>query len=239
MKWQLIGNISGQDGRDGKSVDPSELSALIDVSLTKAVSAMPKPSDGKDGAGITQAMIDRNGYLILTFSDGSMKEAGPVVGKDGANGADGRDIDPAIVQKQIADLVATIPKPKDGRDGIDGKDGVGFDAADLDLDTKEVILTDTTKGISKRVFFPFTRYRDIYTAGQVYLKGDQVTLDGAQWIATDTTMKRPGTDESGWQLSAKRGPTGPRGPEGPKGPAGKDHTQMGSDGRTWQGAKPG
>ena len=55
------------------------------------------------------AIIDENGDLILTFSDGVEFNVGNVVGKDGINGKDG----------------------KDGRDGIDGKDGInGKDGKD-------------------------------------------------------------------------------------------------------------
>lgn len=49
------------------------------------------PAAGKDGAGIADLLIDRDGNLVATFTDGRMKSLGVVVGKDGAPGRDGKD----------------------------------------------------------------------------------------------------------------------------------------------------
>lgn len=47
-----------------------------------------KTLDGlRDLRGIADAVIDRDGGLVLTFSDGRTKEMGRIVGKDGDNGA--------------------------------------------------------------------------------------------------------------------------------------------------------
>lgn len=52
----------------------------------------PQKGDaGDDGAGIADLLVDRDGKLIATFTDGRMKDLGPVIGKDGENGKDGRD----------------------------------------------------------------------------------------------------------------------------------------------------
>lgn len=42
--------------------------------------------------------------------------------KDGAPGKDGKDVDPAVIERMVSDAVSKIPAPKDGRDGADGKD---------------------------------------------------------------------------------------------------------------------
>lgn len=42
---------------------------------------------GEDGVGIAGALIDRTGALVLTLSDGSTRELGQVVGRDGINAA--------------------------------------------------------------------------------------------------------------------------------------------------------
>lgn len=47
---------------------------------------------GDPGAGATGAMIDKNGELIVTLSDGQLQRCGVVVGKDGENGKDGADL---------------------------------------------------------------------------------------------------------------------------------------------------
>lgn len=46
-------------------------------------------SDGADGIGLAGALIDRDGSLVVTLTNGTQKSLGPVVGKDGAPGRDG------------------------------------------------------------------------------------------------------------------------------------------------------
>lgn len=64
-------------GRDGKDGEPGARGE--------------KGDPGQDGAGIADLLIDREGNLIATFTDGRMKSLGVVVGKDGAPGRDGAD----------------------------------------------------------------------------------------------------------------------------------------------------
>ena len=49
--------------------------------MAKAVDALPAPAPGKDGIGLAGAMIDRDGALQVTMTDGTVKDLGPVVGK--------------------------------------------------------------------------------------------------------------------------------------------------------------
>lgn len=86
---------------------------LIGTEVAKAVSAIPPPEAGiagKDGLGLAGAMIDRDGELVVTLSNGVLQRLGPVVGKDGAPGRDGKN---GVDGKDGAP----------GRDGVDGKDG--------------------------------------------------------------------------------------------------------------------
>jgi integrin beta 3 len=194
-----------------------------------------KGLDGVDGIGITNATITAEGRLMLLMTNGKSLDAGIVRGADGMPGRDGRDGLPGLVGQPGEKGM----DGKDGRDGVDGlhgKDGRGFNEFDLDFETKELILRERSGDTllhEERRFLPFTRHMGVFVAGTRYLKGDQVSVDGAQWIATETTIKRPGGDDSGWQLSAKRGPEGKRGPQGPEGKPGRDLTQLGSDGRKW------
>lgn len=75
--------------------------------------------DGADGIGISDAIIDADGALVLTFTDGRTKTLGVVRGEKGEKGdagADGRDGAPGIAGADGKDGSA-------GRDGVDGKDG--------------------------------------------------------------------------------------------------------------------
>lgn len=46
---------------------------------------------GADGIGLAGAMIDREGALVVTLTNGEAKSLGPVVGKDGDPGSNGKD----------------------------------------------------------------------------------------------------------------------------------------------------
>jgi hypothetical protein len=48
-------------------------------------------SDGKDGVGLAAALINRDGELVVTTTDGQIRELGIVVGRDGRDGVDGKD----------------------------------------------------------------------------------------------------------------------------------------------------
>jgi hypothetical protein len=104
--------------RDGKDADPAAVQALVDEavaalppaapgksvtaddvaplirdevakSVADAVAALPR---AKDGVGAAGAVIDRNGSLVLTLSDGKMVDLGRVDGKDGLDGTSPEDM---------------------------------------------------------------------------------------------------------------------------------------------------
>lgn len=62
----------GVDGRDGKDGEQGKDGAK-----------------GADGLGLAGAMIDRDGSLQITLTNGEVKSLGAVVGKDGSDGKDG------------------------------------------------------------------------------------------------------------------------------------------------------
>lgn len=69
-----------QHGRDGVKGDPGERGE-----------AGVKGEAGADGVGLAGAMIDRDGNLVVTKTNGEAIALGCVVGKDGASGRDGKD----------------------------------------------------------------------------------------------------------------------------------------------------
>lgn len=69
-----------KDGNNGTSVTVDDVRPLIEAEIDKAVKQIPVP---KDGIGMAGAMIDRDGNLIITMTNGETKELGRVVGKDG------------------------------------------------------------------------------------------------------------------------------------------------------------
>lgn len=100
---------------DGKSVTLADVEPLLAgavqamqehaaKALDAAIQALPAPVHGKDGAdgqdgargadgvngadgvGLAGAMIDRDGVLLVTLTNGEVKSLGGVVGKDGSDG---------------------------------------------------------------------------------------------------------------------------------------------------------
>lgn len=74
-------------GKDGTSVTPADVAPLIEqavgAAVGAAVKALPPAAPGKDGVGVAGAMIDREDCLLLTLTNGEVKNLGRVVGKDG------------------------------------------------------------------------------------------------------------------------------------------------------------
>src|SRR3546814_12478140 len=59
---------------------------MIADGVAKAVSELPPAEKGAPGVGLAGAMIDRDGNLVVTTSDGQAHNLGLVVGKDGKPG---------------------------------------------------------------------------------------------------------------------------------------------------------
>jgi len=171
--------------QDGKSVTVDDVRPLIQEAVTKAVAAIPVPKDGKDGrdgCDAVDAMIDKDGNLIITFSDGRLKNVGLVCGKDGAPGLDGRD----------------------------GLDGVGFDDMDLEVRDTGVYLVWTKGEVIKEARLPVPMDMGVFKDGQTYQRGDGVTWGGQYWIASEEAAVKPDTSKAGkpWRLAVRRGRDG-------------------------------
>jgi hypothetical protein len=67
----------------GKSLTVDDVAPMLKAEVAKAVAALPAP---KDGVGLAGAMIDRDGALQITMTNGEVKSLGKVVGEDGKNG---------------------------------------------------------------------------------------------------------------------------------------------------------
>lgn len=184
----------------------------------------PAGLNGKDGIGIAGALIDRNGHLILTMTDATTKDVGPVVAKD---------VDPEDVRRFVEAEVAKFPKPKDGKDGLDG---LGFDDFQIEQRDERTFVLKFVSGERVKEAGAFTVptliYRDVFAEGKEYQEGDAVTWAGSLWIARTKTSNKPGVGESsGWRLAVKKGSEGPRGPKGEDGKPGPQG-EKGEPGKT-------
>lgn len=176
----------------GKSVTVEELAPLVEATVEKAVAALPV----RDPVGLAGALIDREGHLVVTLSDGATKALGRVVGTNGA------DVDMDVVRSTIKDAVEALPKPRDGIDGV------GFDDMDLVEEDGDLFLRFTRGEVVKDFLLPVTTDRGVWVE-KTYRKGAGVSWGGSYWIAQRETSAKPETPDSGWRLAVKKGRNGP------------------------------
>lgn len=130
---------------------------------------------------VTNALVDRDGNLILTLSDGGTRSLGGVIGKDGSPG-------------------------ENGRDGLSASD-VDINVLD-DGRTLEFSLTQGDTIHAFEIAFPFPIYQGVFEEERTYVPGDMVTWGGSMWHCDDPKGLKPGAPESGWTLAVKVGRPG-------------------------------
>lgn len=165
---------------DGKSVTAEDVAPLIEGAVQRAVAALPA---AKDGVGLAGALIDKDGGLVVTLTNGDMRDLGKVVGRDGvdAKGEPGRD---AVA---LTGFDATLSE--DGR------------VLKLSLESDEVRIEHSLQ-------LPVMIYRGVFKEGQAYGIGDTVTWAGSLWHCSAPTADKPGEGSADWTLAAKRGRDG-------------------------------
>ncbi|GLQ36743.1 hypothetical protein GCM10007908_03630 [Rhizobium albus] len=187
--------------QDGKSVTLDDVAPLIEKAVSEAVSAIPAPKDGRDGIDgkdgrdgldVKEMFRADGGRLIATMTDGTTRDLGVFVGKDGAPGRDGFNLE---------DFDATLMD--DGRTVL-----LSFKRGD------QVFKCEL--GI------PTMIYRGVFNEGKKYERGDTVTFGGSLWHCDEETDAKPGEGQKAWTLAAKRGRDGKPGkdftPPAPKQP---------------------
>jgi len=165
--------------KDGTSVTIDDVAPMIVGEIQKRFDAWPKPQDGKDGIGVMDALIDRDNCLVLTLSNGSTKNLGRIVGRDGKDGAPGAD-------------------------GV-GFDDLTFEYDGERTITLKFVKGEQVKDFSVKV--PMMIYRGIFSESKEYEAGDCVTWGGSVWVAQRKTTAKPETNDD-WKLAVKRGKDG-------------------------------
>jgi len=163
--------------QDGKSVTVEDVEPVLAELVQRAVAEIPAP---KDGVGLAGALIDRDGQLAVTLTNGETLQLGNVVGQDGIDGKNG-------------DLGL----------GFDDME------VNLHEDGRTVVLSFARGDVRKafEIGFPVVLDRGVFKDGQTYEPGDGVTWAGSWWIAQEKTESKPGTDPT-WRLAVKRGRDG-------------------------------
>jgi len=193
--------VDGRPGADGKSLTVDDVKGVIDAEVERRMALLPVP------VSVVGAVIDRDKQLVLTYSDGSIKELGVVVGSDGRDGQNGEK----------------------GDRGSDGVDGLGFDDFDATYDGKRTFTFAFVSGERRkeRAFttpIPMMHEDTTFSVLKDYVPGDVVVHDGGSWVAIAATSGvTPGTGDRTshpWRLLAMRGARGKQGEKGDVGPRG-------------------
>jgi hypothetical protein len=199
-----IDGIDGRNGEDGKD-----------------------GPQGKDGLGLAGGLIDRDGNLVMTLTDGSIRSVGVVVGRDGVNGERGEQGLQGLPGERGEQGLQGLPGER-GDKGLDGKDGRdAFELVQLTFETdgdRNIIVSRKCSGDEEPkksiLSFPIPIDRGVYKTETSYQKGDTVSWGGSLWIAQVDTSDKPETSKD-WRLSVKRGRDGKDGTPGERGPEGK------------------
>lgn len=207
---QLPAPQNGQDGapgENGKSVTIDDVRPFLEEALStvrtaaansiqEAIKAIPVPKDGKDGTngndgapgekgadglGLAGAMIDRDGALQITLTNGEVKSLGVVVGKDGTDGADGLSLE-SFDMEYLADSHEVVLKAiAAGR-------------------TKEVRFP--AGGIHLKGY---------WREGTRAKSGEAWVNDGSLWVAIKECQSKPGLNDDAWVIAARKGRDGENG----------------------------
>ena len=192
-----------KDGADGMSVSIDNVMPALQSQVAEFLASIPIPKDGergekgapgRDGLDVKDLFRAEGGRLVAVMSDGTTKDLGVFVGKDGARGSDGVD-------------------GKDGAPGKDGRDGFSLEAFDANvMEDGRTVLLSFDKGdfaYAVELGFPVMIYRGVFRDGETYERGDTVTWGGSLWHCdAASTTDKPDGGAKHWTLAAKRGRDG-------------------------------
>lgn len=131
---------------------------------------------GRDGLDVRDMLRNADNHLIAVMSDGTTRDLGVCVGKDG----------------------------KDGHDGVDGKSYEGHSVT-YDAVTHEGVIR-TLSGLETRFPLPGIVYRGYWKEGVRAKANEAWTHDGMLWIASKDTDARPDVANKGdWSIGARKG----------------------------------
>lgn len=144
-------------------------------------------------------------------------------GKDGAIGPPGAEGQPGPAGRDGRDGLPGVPgltgeKGLDGVNGKDGADGLGIDDLAVLHDGERTVTFRFQNGHKVKDFqvvFPVQIYREVYTEGKTYERGDSVTWGGSEWYCHEPTLTKPGDGSKAWTLKVKRGRDGKDGKDAP------------------------
>ena len=252
--------IHGKDGKDGEP-GPAGPAGPIGERGQDGING----KDGRDGIDGKEGPAGPPGLIGPSGMPGERGEKG----LDGQDGRDGRDGEPGrdALQIEVLDGIdnerryqrgtyahwkggiirstrVTDPIVNDDifKSGwhvvVNGIADITIEQNDMRSWSMKMLRTD---GVYVEKYFktPNLLYKGIWKPENNYETGDTVTREGSTWICLQDSPGKPGDENSGWQLSVKKGRDGKdglrgeKGERGAEGRAGKDLTQLGANGQRW------
>jgi hypothetical protein len=182
---QVVAAVPPVPGEKGEKGDPGVPGGRGEVG--------PAGAPGADGVGLAGALLNKDGELVVTLTNGEVRALGRVVGAVGPTG-------PA------------------GRDGMDGRDGFGFDDLQMTYDGAREFTFSFVKGEQVKAFsfsVPVMLFKGVYDEAKTYDAADVVQFGGHMYSAKRSTRMKPAeVGDNDWQLVVRRGRDGKQGPPG-------------------------
>lgn len=167
LEGMIVVGVNGERGPEGMTGAPGE-----------------RGEKGADGLGLAGAMIDRDGGLLITLTNGEVKNLGPVVGRNGTDGKDGLSLDGFDLEYLPESHEINVKAVCNGR-------------------SKE--LRYPAGGIRPAGYW---REGTKAVAGEAWVNG------GSLWICMKGTEAKPATNSDAWIIAARAGKDGERGATG-------------------------
>lgn len=165
--------------------DPEAFGSAMGDLVREAVAPLQaKIKELESRLGVANTLIDRDGCLIVTMTNGDAKSLGKVVGTDGKDGSDGVSLDSFEMEYDAAEHEVIVKASCHGR-------------------SKE--LRYPAGGI---------RPAGYWREGTKAKTGEAWVHDGSLWIAVKDCASKPATQEDGWIIAARKGRDGERGQKG-------------------------
>lgn len=185
--------VAGAPGKDGESIHPDTVRAMVADQVRLQVAEIPRAKDGEPGRDA----------VAMEFRDGIDD------GKSYPKGASALYRGGTVVA-----LRATDPLAETAGDLAAAGWGVMLNGTHADVEesldegrTVRRTLTMTNgKAIVSERKTSVTIYRGVWLHGREYSRGDMATRDGSVWhCEAETTTVEPGNGKPEWKLAVKRG----------------------------------
>jgi hypothetical protein len=211
----------GERGEKGEAADSVEILTLLRAEMDKAIAALPKAVDGKDGAPGKDGESIHEDTVFRMVAE-AVEKMPKVVAKDGEHGRDAALIDPLeAIDETKSYPRGTWAKHANGlwvsrsqTSGLSGWDcivaGIAVFAPEQRDERTMVIKMGLSGGevIEHAIALAHPLDRGVWREGASYAKGDGVTWGGSWFIAqADAPTDKPEASDQ-WRLAVKRGRDG-------------------------------